>query len=208
MVSPSFVPVIRNGGPLTASTVTATGPITSAGQLIGADFTPADHGLETWTHDPYYATSSSIVTNGTVYVVKLPLRRNVVATNLWWSVGTAGATPTAGQNEVGWYSSTGVRLISTNVDASISSSGAKRTSAAASLTDAFVWAGFVFNATLAPTLTRGSSFETTPNINLAANVRRAAVAATGATVLPASFDPATLSTSGCLTLFAALEAAA
>lgn len=173
------------------------------------EFTPQDHGFAAWTHDPYYPASSVIAVNGRIYAVKLLIRRNMTVDTLWWSVATAGATPTAGQNEVGLYSSAGVKLASTNVDAVISSTGGKSTAITAqSLTaGTFVWQLFLFNAATAPTLVRGSSFESTPSINLATTALRAAVVASAQTALPASFDPANLVTTNCLTFWAALEEA-
>jgi hypothetical protein len=209
MPSPSYVPLIATGRSVEFASVTVADTITVGGRLLGADPLPGDHGFETWTHDPYYPASSVIAVAGRVYVVKLPIRRAVTVDTIWWSVATAGVTPTAGQNEVGLYSSAGVRLASTNVDGAISSTGGKSTAIAPqALTPGFVWVAFVFNAATAPTLVRGSSFETTPNLNLPTAALRAAVAVAGpVTALPASFDPATLTTNGCLTFLAALEAA-
>lgn len=177
-------------------------------RLPQAEFTPQDHGLEAWSHDPYYPASSVIAVNGRIYAVKMPIRRAVTIDTLWWSVATAGATPTAGQNWVGLYSSAGARLAQTGVDGDISSTGGKATAITAqALTAGFVWQLFLFNAATAPTLVRGSSFESAPNLNLPTNGLRAAVVASGQTALPASFDPATLSSNGALTFFAGLEAA-
>lgn len=189
----------------------ATGVVSARGQLLGADFTPADHGFETWTHDPYFGVSSTSAVNGRVYAVKLPVRRARTIDTLWWAVATAGVTPTAGQNWVGLYSSAGVRLAQTGVDASVTSAGGKGTAITAQAldpaVDPFVWQLMLFNAATPPALLRGSSFETTPSVNLGTTALRAAVVASGQTALPASFDPATLTTNACLTLWAALEAA-
>ena len=203
-------------GTTTAAQVNASGLDVSGAQITvgGSDyrlpaneFGPQDHGLETWTHDPYLAASSAIAVNGTLYLVKLNVRRAVTLDTVWWVVGTAGATPVAGQNLVGLYSSAGTLLASANVDADISSSGTKSTAitAQALAANSFVWVAFLFNATTAPTLLRGSSFESSPNINLAAASRRACVNGTALTALPASITPASNSTSGSLTYFAALS---
>lgn len=209
------VDTIRGSGANPAvSTTTFTGqvafsqPATAAGiQMPPGMFLPQDHGFETWNLDPGFPSSSVIAVNTRIYLVKLLIRRNVAVDTIWWSVATAGNTPTAGQNEVGLYSSAGTLLTATNVDAAISSSGAKSTAITAQnlLAGTFVWVGFVFNAGTCPTLVRGSSFESAPNINLAAATLRAAVNGTG-TVLPASIVPASNSTNNCLTFFAALEA--
>lgn len=205
MPSPSFIPVIKSA---TAGNFTAGGTVSAGGQLLGAEFSPADHGFETWTHDPYSAASSASVVNGRVYAVKLPLRRQRTLTALWWSIATGAVTPTAGQSEVGIYDSAGIRLNSINVDGVMTSASPKRSVMAASLRTSFVWQLFVFNAATPPVLARGSSFEAAPSMNLPTTALRAAVVADGATALPASFSPASLSTSNCLTLFAALECTA
>ena len=201
-------------GAAATGALTVTGNETVSGSLTVAGYElpegvmgPADHGLVSWTHDPYFAASSAIAVNGTVYVVKLPIRRAVTVDTIFWVITTVGVTPTAGQCEVGLYSSAGTKLVATNVDAAISSSGVKSTaiSAQALTAGTFVWAAFVFNAATAPTLLRGSSFESSPSINLTAATSRAAVAATAQTVLPASFTPSALTTSNCLTYFAALS---
>jgi hypothetical protein len=205
MSTPTYIPVIRTGVAVEFASVTV------GGKLLGADPMPADHGFETWTHDPYYPASSVIAVNGRIYAVKMPIRRACTIDTLWWSVATAGATPVAGQNWVGLYNPSGVRLAQAGVDADISSTGGKASAITAqALTPSatpFVWQLFLFNATTAPTLVRGSSFETTPNLNLATTALRSAVVASGQTALPASFDPATLTTNGALTFLAALEAA-
>lgn len=207
-MSRTYVPVIQNGTEdFSVGTLTVTDEATVQGRLVDAAAVPADHGFETWTNCPYGASSSALTVNGRVYAVKMPIRRDVSIDTLWWSIATAGAGPVAGQNEVGLYSSDGLKLQSANVDAVITSSSPKNTAITAqALTAGFVWQLFVFNAATPPTLVRGSSFEGTPNINLSAKALRAAVVANGATALPASFDPTTLSASNCLTLFAALEA--
>lgn len=214
MPSPSYVPVIATGRPVDAASVTATGTVagasvTAGGKLLGADQMPSDHGFEVWTHDPYAPASAVGGVSGTVYVVRLPVRRTYTLAALWWGVVTSGVTPVAGQNEVGLYSPAGTRLGAVNVDAQVTSTGAKRTALSVPVLSsyAFVWAGFVFNNATNPVMLRGSSFESTPSMNLPTTGLRAAVAATGATQLPASFAPAGLTTSNCITFFAALEAA-
>ena len=193
--------------------ITATGGVTAGAGAVAMPagmWFPEDHGLVSWSNDPFAAASTVIAINQRIYVIRLPVRRSVTVDKLHWVVSTAGASPVAGQNQVGLYSAAGVRLASTNVDADISSSGAKETTITAqALTGGtFVYQAFLFNGATAPTLLRGSSLESSPSINLPTAQRRAAVVASAQTTLPASFDPATLTTTNCLTFFAALEAAA
>lgn len=227
MVSPTYVPVVQNGVPLTPSELHVTGDVDIDGYTVmegaqtngdfavlgtltasglrvpGGMFYPQDHGLEAWTHDPFGAASSAAAVSGTLYLVKLMIRRAVTVDTLAWVVSTPAVTPTAGQNSVGLYSSAGTRLVSANVDASTTSSGSKLTAiGATALTPGFVWAAFLFNAATPPVLLRGSSFESSPSINLPNSAGRAVVNGAGLTALPASVTPASGTTAGCLTFWA------
>lgn len=205
-------------GTLTVDSIRASGAagidLDSPGEFAGVRMPPGimlpqDHGLECWSHDPYYPASSVIAVNGRIYAVKLPIRRTVDVDTIWWSVATAGATPTNDQNWVGLYDDAGVRLAQTDVDTDISSTGGKATTITRTrlFGGTYVRVLFLFNAATAPTLVRGSSFESAPNLNFSGATLRAAVVASAQTVLPTSFDPATLSSSNALTFFAGLEAA-
>ena len=177
--------------------------------LSATGFGATDHGLEAWTHDPYPPQNSQIATNGTAYFVRLNVRRDVTVDAIYWVITTGGATPTATQNQVGLYSSAGTRLAVTNVDASISGSGTQATAITAQALTAgtFVWVAFLFNAGTAPTLLRGSTFSTSPSVNLTAATGRAVVNGTGLTTLPASITPASNTFTGNATFWAGLEAA-
>ena len=168
---------------------------------------PQDHGLVGWTLDPARTASSVIAINGTVYVMKIPIRRSTAASGIWWVIGTAGALPVAGQNWVGLYSEQGTRMAASNVDASISSAGTYNTLMTEQdlVGGTFVWVAVLFNAVTPPTMLRGSSFQTSPSMNLGPAGLRAGVAATLATTLPASFTPSALTTNNCLTFFAGLS---
>lgn len=180
---------------VSATTLAATGAssvahLASSGNVLGA-YQPNNHGVVGWSYDPVAAASATLITNGQVNLTKILIPVSVAVTTIYWSVTTAGATPTAGQNEVGLYSSAGTKLASVNVDSSVSSTGLKTgTISSQSLTaGSFVWVGWVFNATTAPTLARamgGASAAGTINLGLAASAFRFAVNGTGQTVLPSS----------------------
>lgn len=161
----------------------------------GISYRPADHGLLAWAFDPALAgVAGTLSANATVYLVKL-LPIAGTATKLYWYVTTAGATPTAGRNEVGLYSAAGTLLTATNVDSSISASGLKTTTITgqALAVGAPVWVGLVFNATTPPTLARGTTMSTgsLTNVGLAAAGYRFATNGTAANTLPASITPGT-----------------
>jgi hypothetical protein len=162
-------------------------------------FGPADHGLISWAYDPSVPTTNTQPVNGTVYLVKLLLRHEAEISNVVWAVGTAGADPTAGQNEVGVYGSDGTRLAVANVDDDISSIGLKTTPVTpVTAGPGFVWAGFVFNAGTPPNLLRGEDFSgliRAGNVGLAAETLRWAINGTAQTALPATRTPASNATS-------------
>ncbi|WP_371591257.1 hypothetical protein [Streptomyces sp. NBC_00470] len=205
--APGSMSFFRQGqSAATGFQVDTDGVMTSGGQLLPVSVaSPQDHGMQAWTHDPYGGSSSALTVNGRIYLVKIAIRRACTVSTIWWSIGTPGAAPTGGQSFVGLYSSAGTRLATTNVDASVAGSGAQSTAITAQslAADSFVWVAFVFNAGTPPTLVRGSSFESTPNIGLTAATLRSAVNGSG-TSLPASITPGSNSTTNSLALFAGL----
>ncbi|MGA5435475.1 hypothetical protein ACPCIZ_12875 [Streptomyces cellulosae] len=157
--------------------------------------TPANHNLVAWSYDPAAAATNFSPTSGTVYLTAVYIPRDVAVTKLYWHVVTAGVTPTAGQNEVGIYSSTGTKLASANVDADITSSGTKATTISSQNLTAggMYWVAFVFNAATPPAIARGTgvtSTSTLANVGLTAATYRYAINGTSATALPTSITPA------------------
>jgi hypothetical protein len=155
---------------------------------------PGDHGLVAWAYDPGLCTNSSAAVSGTVYLTKLHVSRNVTVDTLYWWVGVAAVTPTAGQSEVGLYTSDGTLLDSTNVDGVITSTGLKATAITPQDLEAgeFYWVAMVFNAATPPSLARMaglSGLGAAVNVGLAAEEYRFAIAATAQTVLPATITP-------------------
>lgn len=158
--------------------------------------TPAAQGLSAWAFDPAAMNSSSTLTAGTIYLIKLQNPPPDTVTKVYWSVATAGATATAGQNWVGLYDSAGTRLQQTGVDADAGSgTGLKTTTITGQLLvpGSFYWAAFLFNASTIPTLARqatGTSGVVAANAGTTAATMRFATAGTSQTTLPASITPA------------------
>jgi hypothetical protein len=200
----------QGADPSTGLQVSSKGEIT-APNSTGAVFPPGemqpvDHGFQEWAFDPVISASGALAANGSVYLSRLPVRKAMTITSLWWSVVTSGASPVAGQNWVGLYDSTGTRLVQAGVDASISSTGPKQTTVTATaLSPGYVWVAFLFNGATAPTLARGSTFETTPNAGLATAALRFALNGTGRTTLATSITPASNTTNNAFTYWSALS---
>lgn len=155
---------------------------------------PGDHGLAAWAFDPGLCTNSSPAVNGTVYLTKLRVARDVVIDTVYWWVGAAAATPTAGQNAVGLYAADGTRLATTNVDGVVTSTGLKATAITPQTlaAGAFVWVAMVFNAATPPSLARMAGLAglgPAVNVGLTADQYRFAIAATAQTALPATITP-------------------
>jgi hypothetical protein len=183
-------------GVLKTDTALSSANLLATANALGI-VTPANHGLTAWTYDPILAASSSVLTGGVVYLAKIHVALLAAVTKIYWSVATAGATPTSAQNEVGLYDSTGAKLASTNVDSSVASTAGIRTTTIASqslLTGAFYWAAFLFNAATNPALSRSNSVVSSNlvNVGLATAVSRGATYGTAQTALPASLTAASL----------------
>lgn len=183
----------QGADPTTGAQLTSKGemlaPNGTGAVFPAGEFQPADHNMMAWAYDPALCTGGSAAVNGSVYLTKLAVRKAFTTSAVWWSVTTAGVTPTAGQNWIGIYSSAGVLLGSAGVDASTTSSGAKSTAITAALTPGFVWGVCVFNAATPPQLARAGSFESTPNAGLSNAAYRFALNGTARTTLAASITP-------------------
>lgn len=180
----------RITGALQTSGGTMTGSLDSTSHALGITI-PADHGLAAWSFDPAVATNGATVTNGTVYLSALFISRSFTATKLLWGINTAGVTPTASQNFVGLYNSSGTRLASVGVDARVTATGCFTETISQAVTPGLYWVGFVFNAATPPQLYRSSGLaDSLCNAGIsAAASRRYAINGTSQTSLPASITP-------------------
>jgi hypothetical protein len=182
------------------SSLAVTGAVTVGGTVLADPniSLPGDHGLISWSYDPSFASSNQLLTNGTVYLSAVRIRRATTISKVWWLASTVGATPTTGQNVAGLYSSAGTLLSSVNVDSLVTGSNSAQNAtlaAAQAVTAGLYWVGLVFNASTAPTLLRtNGAFAGTNNANLGVSGYRYATNGTSQTTLPSPITPSSNST--------------
>lgn len=148
---------------------------------------PRDNTLVASSSDPSEGSGTTLLTGGTIYLVKLPISRSVTPTKLYWYVTTAATTPTASQNWVGVLDSTGALLGSAvDVAATTSSTGLKTTTVApGALSVGYVWGAIVCAAGVLPTLASApaAALTTLSNVGCATAALRYATNGTSQTTL-------------------------
>lgn len=184
------------GGVPTVANLAVTSGLTVAGSAVTGSTVvtdpnttlPSDHNLTAWSYDPAFSSTGQLLTNGTLYLSAVPIRKAATISKLWYLTTTAGATPTTGQNWMGLYTSTGTLVASVGIDGSVTSAsvavGATLGTPYAAAAGKY-WVAILVNAATAPTLLRTSGSTTgTNNANLSGTTLRFATNATTQTTLP------------------------
>lgn len=163
----------------------------SGGQLGAvrpSEWMPEDHNFAAWTYDPQLTGGTSAQLAGDVVLSGMLLRRSRALSTLYWVNAVAGATPTAGQNFVGLFDSSGNLLQSVNIDAQVTATAGTLIAQAITSTVCAAgryYVGLLFNATTIPGLLKGSgAFAATNNVGLSVPSLRTMKVATAATALP------------------------
>ncbi|MFF0736884.1 glycosyl hydrolase family 28-related protein [Streptomyces chartreusis] len=156
-----------------------------------ATFTPADHGLVAWTHDPATLRSASnATTSGTVYLCKVKVvNRSTLVSNVIVGIEAAGVTLTSGQCFVGLYNSSGTRLaVSADQSGNWTSTGLKTIAltAAQTLAVGSYYVAILAVGTTPPQFAMGAGGATTASAGLTASTARFLTGPTGQTSLPSS----------------------
>ncbi|MFR0354177.1 hypothetical protein [Streptomyces sediminimaris] len=157
----------------------------------GPLWTPADHGLLSWTQDPAtLGAGTDTMTAGVLYLLAVKVADPTVVTNVHIGVGEAGSGLTAGQNRVGLYDSAGTLLSgSADQSATFASAGhhAIALSSAQTLDPGVYYVAVLANGSTPPQLVRGHSYSSsTLNAGLTAATARFLSSGSGQTALPAS----------------------
>jgi hypothetical protein len=170
-----------------------------------------DENLLGETADLLTVVNTSLVAAGTIYLIKIPVRKPTLISNLWFALTVGGAGASSG-SFAGLILPTGVVAAqSADVGAVFTGAAGKvvcpLTTPAVANGGSYVnwpWAAFVINlATTQPTLARGNGTVPVLNSNLggAPNLR-ICVNGTGQVALPGSINPASNGTGGALPFWA------
>lgn len=169
------------------------------------EWLPPDDGLLAATYDPALCDSTTQVSAGVLYLMKLQAREAITISNLWFGITISGSGTSTG-TFVGLYSSAG-QLLTGSADVGGPGNGTFATpfeSVKIPLTTpqliparSWVWAAMLINlGTTMPTLYRAlsdSQFTGFTDWN-GVKALRFTVAGTGLTALPASITPASNTT--------------
>jgi hypothetical protein len=158
---------------------------------------PGSHNLLGANFDPALAVANAAaMTAGVLYLHKVVMPSGGAISKVWFTVGVAGATLTAGQNFVGVYDSSGNLLAqSADLSGTLNSTGIKSISLTAP-TPAVAAGGSVhvailWNGTSSPQIRAISGSASAANVNLTASASRWATAGSALTALPSTLPAMT-----------------
>jgi hypothetical protein len=171
---------------------------------------PSDNSLLGANADILEMVNTTVLTAGTIYLAKLPVRSTSLVTNVVWAMSAAGVGASTG-SFTGLYSAAGPQL-SGSADVAASLTGATgqiplalttpQTVAGSALESAWPWAVLVVNlATTQPTMCRANGTIAAVNGSLGAANFRFGVNGTGQTALPGSITPGANTASGAIGLW-------
>lgn len=187
---------VSERGSIASSGAYVTGFINDPTKLVPDSpvWQPSDMGLISWTHDPMAAAGSAASASGTIYFMKVAVRRRTAITNVLVTVTGAGSGLTAGQNLVGLYNAAGTKLAeSADQSTAFTTTGPKTIPLA---TPQMVAPGHYYVAVMSNGTTPASLMYTTAQnaaaLNLGGSLRFLNI--TGQTSLPASFTPGSAGT--------------
>lgn len=180
--------------------VTIDGALTVGGttsSALASEPVPSDHGLISWPYKPELAVTTLTPVLGTVYMTALPIRQATTISKIWFLLGTAATSPTAGQNWCGLISPAGTLLSSGSLDSVITGSNAPKSGTLATpqaVSSGMYWGALLFNAAAAPVIYKTNQpFLGYSNVNQAPAAYRYAINGTTQTTLgnitPANNQP-------------------
>ncbi|CAM5331011.1 hypothetical protein [Streptomyces aurantiogriseus] len=161
----------------------------------GNQWGPADQGLKAWSFDPSLAVNVSAPVGGSVYLIRVKLRKATTISKVVMFTVAAGSGLTANQNYAGLYTASGTRV---GITANQSSAWTTANNTLSmSLTSAYsaaagdYYVAFVSNGSTRPGFVCGTELgatRTAGNANLSSGGYRYCIGATGQTSLPSSIS--------------------
>jgi hypothetical protein len=173
-------------------TTAGSGTVSVADTSTGPEFSPADHGLITWTQNPATVASGFSLNAGAVYLSKVKISgRARRVSNILYGITTAGTSLAAGQNFVGLYDASGT-LLATSGDqtTAFGSTGTKTAALTAPVTldvGSYYVAFLANGAGTQPSVAGGGGVSSTINAGLSTGTARyLGPIGSGQTALPSS----------------------
>lgn len=176
-----------------ADAINQLGVRTSSLELNNNITLPSDHGLISWSIDPFVTNASMVLPQGVITMIKLPVRTQVVVSNVNTAIVTGGTGLTAGACFAGLYSTSG-NLVAQTADQSgvWNSTGHKQMPLTAPFlaSPGYYYFAMLSNAaTTNVTIMRGSTQSTaTFSANQSIADARVTVFGSGLTALPATIN--------------------
>jgi hypothetical protein len=169
---------------------TALQDLDSTASEARAGSKPADQLLIGWVYDSEHASSTNILTSGTVYLHKMWFPADSTVSSLGWTITTGGSSLTAGQSLMGLYNAAGTLLAQTaDQSGNWTSTGFKLPALTAPLaitTSDYYYVAVLSVGTTPPTGASSPGLQTTYNANTTGADLRHAVGATAQTALPST----------------------
>jgi hypothetical protein len=151
---------------------------------------PADQGMLWAVADPWASNQHFTLTAGTLYLVKIPARTQLVVTKLWWLCFSAASGTSTG-SFTGLYSSSGTLLSGSSDVGSLLTNAAQLSLTTPQTLSAgsFGWAALLVNTPTMPSVQAGIPAASLANAGLTASTARWATNGTGLTALPGTITP-------------------
>lgn len=159
--------------------------------------TAEDQNLLAWAYDPVHAVSFTPTSSGALSLIRVIIRKPATVTNVLYAVVNAGTGVVSGQNFIGLYDNSGIRVAQTaDQTTNMGSTGIMT----AAWTTPYAAAAGIYrvailtNASTSPNLARAGAnpISGLASAGLATSTLRFATFGSGLTSLPTSFSPASM----------------
>ncbi len=156
--------------------------------IKNSTWTEDDHNLKAMSYDPMMASASAPGIAGTLYLIRIKIRKSRSVSNILMNVNAAGVTLTVGQNFAGLWRADGTLIaITGDQSANWQSTGLKTMSIGGPfnlVAGSDVYAGQWSNGATLPAFSRTTNISSLDNVGLNAPNLRTCTANVGLTTIP------------------------